>query len=317
MKRICTICFLFFFFASCKEKPHPLSGDEAVTAKDFVAAFTKINLPYKLYDTNFAKAADTTNISYKVFTQFVPDSALTNLFGKNAVKMKINPVGSIEKENEFYLLADFAINKKNTLAVFVFDKKNKFLSALQLLPAKNDGYMHSVFITIEPTFIISREKTNADNTLIYTRNGFGYSSSSAGFITVMNDSNEDLKKNSEIINPIDTLLRKNKYSADYALDKKNFISLRDGKDAAHYAFFVHFEKNDGQCTGELKGVMAMRSDTKAYYQESGDACVIDFSFSGNTITVKEEGNCGNHRGIQCFFDDTYHKKKEPKPAKKK
>jgi len=45
----------------------------------------------------------------------------------------------------------------------------------------------------------------------------------------------------------------------------------------------------------------MHDATHAYYQQSGDPCEIDFTFKTNAIIVKERGNCGNHRGIQCFF----------------
>ena len=62
--------------------------------------------------------------------------------------------------------------------------------------------------------------------------------------------------------------------------------------------------------------MLFTAPTKAIYKESGDPCVIDFVFRDNEVEVKEQGSCGNHRGIKCFFDDTYRKKKEPKPVKK-
>ncbi len=302
---------------SCKEHPVSLSGTDKVEMKDFLAAFSKIALPYRVADTNMIKLADTTTISYAVFTQFIPDSVLINAFGKKVEKILIHPVGKIEKENELYLLVDFTQNKKTTLVTFLLNKENKYISNLELLNQNTkDGYVHSVSITSEPAFIISREKTNPNSELFYTRNGYAYNSGSGKFIAVMNDSNEDLKRNNEIINPIDTLPRKNKLSGDYADDKRNYISLRDGSNTNKYAFFIHFEKDDGNCTGELKGTMTMRDASHGYFQESGDPCVIDFTFEGRTITVKEQGNCGNHRGIKCFFDDSFTRKKEVKPAKK-
>jgi hypothetical protein len=127
----------------------------------------------------------------------------------------------------------------------------------------------------------------------------------------MSDSNE--KKSTDIINPIDTLPAHNKYSGDYITDKKNFISVRDGKNEQTYIFFIHFEKNKGTCVGELKGEMDVTGETNAVYQESGDPCVINFKFTSSTIKVKENGNCGNYRGITCPFDFTFKKKKESKP----
>jgi len=152
--------------------------------------------------------------------------------------------------------------------------------------------------------------------LKYTRTGWTYTTET-GFMIVVNDTNEDERKNSIVLNPIDTLPRKNKFSGNYVQDNKNFITVRDGKTPSSYLFFIHFEKNDGKCVGELKGELKMKDENNAYFSANGDPCVIDFKFSGSEIKVKEQGNCGNHRDIKCFFNDTYEKKRDPKPAKKK
>ncbi|CAN5516421.1 hypothetical protein BH10BAC2_BH10BAC2_41800 [soil metagenome] len=317
MLRFIVVCFAVALLFSCKDEKASLSGNEPVDPTDFIAAFPALKLPYKVADTNMVKVADTTRISYIVFSGLVPDSALTSLLGKTVNKSMIRPVGKIEKENETYLLADFTQNKKTTLVAFLFDKKYTHLGDLVLLKqGVKDGYFNSVNITSEPTFIISKEKY-IGNELMYTRNGYAYNNGSAEFTTVMTDSNEDMKRMNEVINPIDTFPRLNKLSGDYIRDKKNYISVRDGNSTGKYQFFIHFEKSGGDCTGELKGLMTMRDATHGYFQESGDPCEIDFSFTTASIIVKERGNCGNHRGIKCFFNDTYRKKKEPKPAAKR
>jgi hypothetical protein len=215
---------------------------------------------------------------------------------------------------------NIAGDKKLSLVTYVFDDDKKYLSGLPLISNKNqDDYIHSVAVNTEPTFLISREKTTKDNKYLYTKNGLAYSKDLGEFIAIINDSNEDLKKRSEIINPIDTFKQKNKYSGDYTKSKNNFISLRDGRNTDTYVFFIHFEKNNGDCVGELKGDLKMVLENKAVYQSNGDPCVIDFAFAKNYINVKEQGNCGNHRGIRCYFDDRYTKKKPPtnsQPKKK-
>src|SRR6476659_311024 len=145
MLRFIVICFSSMLLFSCKDKKMSLSGNEPVEAKDFMAAFPALKLPYKTADTNMIKLADTTNISYVVFSGFVPDSALVSLLGKNVSKSKIKPVGKIETEKETYLLADFTQNKRTTLVTFLLDKKSTYLSALVLLKQEDkDGYFHSV-----------------------------------------------------------------------------------------------------------------------------------------------------------------------------
>lgn len=317
MLRFIIVCSALAILSSCRDEKASLSGNEPVDPKDIIAVFPALKLPYKIADTNMVKAADTTHISYIVFSGLVPDSVLTSALGKAVNKSAIRPVGKIEKEKETYLLAEFTQNKKTMLAAFLFDKKYTYLGVLVLLKqGVKDGYFNSVNITSEPTFIISKEKYSG-NELMYTRNGYAYNNGSAEFTTVMTDSNEDLKRINEVINPIDTFPRLNKLSGDYVKDKKNYISVRDGSSTGKYQFFIHFEKNGGDCIGELKGQMTMRDATHGYFQESGDPCEIDFSFTANSIVVKERGNCGNHRGIKCFFNDTYRKKKEAKPVVKK
>lgn len=300
---------------ACKEKKANLSGDVPVKVKDFIAAFPILPLPFIVSDTNIYKIADTTHISLSVFTQFIPDSVLSDLIDEKRITIK--PVGRIEKQDEMYLLASFIHNKKFNLIAFVLDKESKFKAAKELLSNNsNDGYYHYVSINKEPTFLISKERLSTDKQLLFTRVGWVYNTGGT-FMVVLNDGNENSLKNNEIIDPIDTLQKKNKLSGNYLKSKKNFISLRDGRDANSYLFFIHFEKKEGSCVGELKGILKMKSDNTAVYAESGDPCVIDFTFERNNIIVKEKGSCGNRRGMKCYFDDTFTKKKEPRANKKK
>src|SRR4051812_6734007 len=133
MHKILFACILIFVMAECKNKHASLSAQERVNTEDFIAAFPKITLPYRIADTNMAKISDTTVISYAVFSEFIPDTVLTNQFGENAKKMIINPVGKIQKDNELYLLVNFTLNKKTTLETFLLDTKNKYLSHLELI----------------------------------------------------------------------------------------------------------------------------------------------------------------------------------------
>lgn len=305
--------------SACKSKGEAdLGGTAPVKIKDFLAAFPAMDLPATIADSNIKKIADTTVISREVFTQFIPDSALQKFVNPEVKNLVIHPAGSIIKEEEQYLLTTLTQNKKITLVAFVLDKKKKYQAALQLFVNRfNDDYTHSVNINREPTFTINREKPGGKNEEpLFTHNGYAYNNGSNSFIKVVEESNEGARaKAMGIINPIDTLAKKNKFSGDYAEDSKNFISVRDGRNPNNYSFFMHFEKDDGDCTGELKGEMNMHGANQALYQQSGDPCEIDFTFEDGEIKVKERGNCGNHRGIKCYFDDTYPKKKAKKAKK--
>ncbi|BAV08290.1 hypothetical protein SAMN05421788_11298 [Filimonas lacunae] len=316
MRKTClAITLVLFSLAACKSKTAALDGDAPVTAKQLQAAFTSLKLPALIADSNANRLKDTTSISHQVLVQFVPDSVLTKLEGgsKYTAKTRINPLGKIEKENGTYLITTFTHNKRTSVAAFFFDKENTYKAALEILPAKRDNdYHYSVSINKEPTFTLNKERFVSASQLLYTRNGYAYLDGSTEFMMVINETNDEQKKSTDIYNPIDTLPRKNKFSGDYIENKKNFIAVRDGKNDQHYYFFIHFEKNNGACTGELKGEFTVGANNKAIYQQNGDPCVIDFSFSTGSISVKEQGSCGNHRGIRCLFNDSYTKKKEKK-----
>jgi hypothetical protein len=306
---------LLVFLGGCRDKKADFSGETPLTVSDLITVFPKLTPPYTVTDTNISRVADTLTIGVKAFLQFFPDSSLTRIVGSNR-NVLIHPAGIIEKEKEKYLLVNFTAKKITHQAVFVIDKKNKYLASKELISSnKNDEYKHTVSVNREPTFLISKEKMGKDNLVMFSKTGWVYSSSNGVFMVVVNDSNEDPKKTA-VINPIDTLARKNKLSGDYVQDKKNYISLRDTKKPNVYQFFVHFEKEEGTCIGELKGELKMKDANTAQFSENGDPCVIDFKFDGNQLTLKERGSCGTHRGIKCFFDDTFIKRKEARAKKK-
>jgi len=307
MNRICTISVLVILFFSCKNSKE----NKPLTATDFLKFYSTFMLPANIPDSGLTNFGDTSTINASVFTQFIPDSAVQTILSESVSKYIIHPAGIIHFKASDYLVTKFVSGKTIKLVVFVLDDKHQYRNSLLLLSSqKNDSYRHSVSITNEPTFIIKREKKDADNKVLYSRNGYAFNESANAFTEVMNDTNEEKIK--DIINPVDTLAALNKFSGDYITDKKNFISVRDGKNSHTYIFFIHFEKNKATCVGELKGEMNLVNETNAVYQESGDPCVINFKFTTSAIKVKEEGNCGNYRGINCPFDFTFKKKKPNK-----
>lgn len=304
---VLSIAILFSCKNSSKQK-------KALTASDFIKLYSPLNLPTSVSDSTLTTFGDTSTIDTETFNQFIPDSALQNVLHSSDSQYVIHPAGNIHLKTIDYVLTKFTSPKATKLAAFVMNEKHQYKSSLLLLTTKDSGGYHfSVSVTNEPTFILKRDKSDANNQLLYSRFGYAYNESTNSFGLIMNESNEDKAKLNQVINPIDTLPAANKFSGDYITDKKNFISIRDGKNARNYLFFIHFEKDSGACTGELKGEMNFTDETNSVYQESGDPCVIDFKFSSSLVKVKEEGNCGNYRGITCPFDFSFKKKKPAKP----
>jgi len=98
--------------------------------------------------------------------------------------------------------------------------------------------------------------------------------------------------------------------------KSNLDSIRDKKKPDRMTFFVHFEKKNN-CVGELKGEAGFTAANTAIYHSSGDPCVLRFNFSSSSVTVTEMEGCGSHRGLDCVFEGTFPKKKEPKKKETK
>ncbi len=178
MKNCLPLLLLLLVFG-CKEKKIDLSGEVPLKIGDFISVFPKINPPFAVSDTNIAKVGDTTTIGYKAFIQFFPDSSVTPITGTNK-KLVIRPIGLIEKENENYLLVKFITkNKTIHIAVFVTDKKNKYLASKELLNNSNkDEYLHAVSINREPTFLLGQEK-QAKTIICYIQKQDGYTTAQA------------------------------------------------------------------------------------------------------------------------------------------
>ena len=317
MRKCILALFIVITFFACKNKKVSLQGDQQVELNDFVEAYPKTELPFSVVDTSMENIADTTTINYNIFSQFVPDTLLNEPFGKDR-KLTIYPVARFEvKDKEKYLVTYVQAKNKEAVYVIVLDSKNKFSAFLPLVATNTDKQTVTTTTIDKKLGININREWKVDETLYYQRNTYAYNNVGM-FTLVLNETNDQRKKAETEINPLDTFPKKNKFSGDYYKGKTNFISLRDGKDAQTYQFFVHFENDDeDKCSGELKGDLTITSPTTAIYRENSDPCVIDFILTGNQVKVKEKGSCGNYRGIKCFFNDTYTKKKEPKVEKKK
>ena len=303
-------------FIGCAETKTDLSGNTPLKINDFNAAFKNIELPIRINDTNLVAFTDTIKIGRKALAQFLPDSVVDAIAPKFIKNSSIFTVGKIEKETEYYLLLNNKDTKKQTVSVIAFSKKNVFLgyqilTQFDLTQKGSQFYGKTLLINKEPTFLIEENKLDPEQGLTNEKKGWAYTEQ--GFRLIYLDANIKPEQKA-ILNPIDTLPTVNTYSGDYARDKKNFISLRDFGNANKYQFFLHFEKKDGTCVGELKGLLNFNKN-QATYSEKGDPCTIQFTITGNVIKIKEDGNCGNHRNMTCYFNDSYDKKRKAKSKK--
>ena len=317
MRNLLVFTLTMVLLFSCKGKKSTLSGNEKIELTDFIEFFPASKLPFVLADTAIGrKMGDSALISHAVLAGFVPDSVFSKDFGRDA-KPKYYALGSVAAKNkETYLFLKAATAGRQVGYVLVFDKDMKFSAGMPIVrnsPSRdqmNIGAMDSKY-----TLSINKQRRGADGTVYYKKDAYVYNSEGA-FTLILTESNEAVQSKT-IENPIDTMHRAFKFSGDYVQDAKNFISVRDGRKPGQLTVFVHFEKNKGDCTGELKGEAAMINATTAQYRHAGDPCVLELVFTNTTVRMKEIEGCGNHRDIRCLFEGSYVKKKVTKPKETK
>jgi hypothetical protein len=310
-KTYCLVLLAALAISACKSKKTSLSGEDPVEVGDFIDFFPEAKLPYRLADTSLLKKdRDSLLISHKVFLQFVPDSIIARAFSKNA-KLKIYPMARIKaKTKETYLFAKVTDGEKRAAFVLGFNKDDEFIDGMPILQPDNSAAT-SQTADIDSRYVISSKVTrknkdgsSSDGSDQYVLNNDG------GFMLILTEALED--KITELINPIDTFSRKQKFTADYGSGAMNLVSFRDSKKSDRLVFFIHFEKNKGDCIGELKGEARMRTSTMAEYREPGDPCALEFNFTSSSVIIKEVGGCGSRRGLRCSFNGSYARKKVPK-----
>jgi hypothetical protein len=314
-KKIFILFFVLLFMAGCKGKKKPvLSGEEPVAVTDFIDFFQPVSVPYQLSDSILPrKEKDSLLISNKIFAQFIPDSVLNKVYGKG-VKPKIYALGKAAVPGaETYIFVKTVSSDKRAVFIISFDKKLQFITAMTALrPDNNNATQQSLLLDKKYAITKTVMLKNADGTLSEGKDVFVLNTDAKDFMLIMTDALTD--KVTELTNPIDTLPGKNKLSADYVNGKMNMVSVRDGRKSDRITFFIHFEKNNGECTGELKGEAMLKSYNTAEYRESGDPCVLKFIFSTTSVTLKEEEGCGSRRGLKCTFDGNFARKKYVKPV---
>lgn len=312
-KKLVFAMLAVLFLTACREKKKPsLSGEEPVDIKDFISSFELVRPTYEIADSLLTrKEKDSLLIGYKIFTRFVPDTVLSKTFGKN-VKPKIYLMKRVEGERqETYLFAKAMLADKKVVYVLCFDNDKKFMAAMPLLkedanPSTTQvGGIDRRYSIYKTTYLMKPDGSSGEGREVYV-----FNADAKKFLLIMTDALDD--RVNEVINPIDTLSKKNKFSADYVKDKMNMVSIRDAGKPDKINFFIHFERTSNGCSGELKGVASFNKPTTAVYRQAGDGCVLQFNFTASSVTLKEIEPCGSHRGVKCSFDGTYPRKRAMK-----
>ncbi|HEY4149789.1 MAG TPA: hypothetical protein VGM41_12710 [Chitinophagaceae bacterium] len=316
MKKGLLVLLLPVLLVACKGGKRLPVDDDKIVVGDFIGFFAERDMPVQLADSSFhKKEKDSLLIRYKLFTRFVPDTLLTRQFTPGSFP-KIYPAGKVSVKNaETYLFARVETPYRKAAYIIVFDKDNKFVVGMPLLVIdKNSSSIQTAVLDNKYTITLLHRRKGAGGEPLYRKNAYVFNSAGV-FTLIMTESNDLTAIKSQLINPIDTLPKRGKLSGDYTQDKMNLVSIRDGARPGRFRFFIHFEKEEGTCRGELKGNARMIGPDRAVYSQPGDQCELTFRFDGNAVTIKEEQGCGAHRDIKCFFEGSFIRRHPPKPSK--
>jgi hypothetical protein len=248
----------------------------------------------------------------------MPDSLLTRYFG--ATKPRLYAVGKIKvPKAETYVFVKCVGSGRRMLYVLCFDRKDQYSAARPVLYSENSsGAWGTAAMDAKYTLSVTHFRKGSDGEVYHTTDDYVYNDA-GGFSLIVTESNEGKNRVLPVYNPIDTLSRKHKFSGDYTQDKRNIVSIRDSREAGRFYFFVHFEKDNGECKGELKGEAKFVSPGVARYRAYSDPCAVEFMFDSGGVSMKELGGCGVHRDIKCYFEGYFQRRRaaHPKPAVKR
>jgi hypothetical protein len=195
-------------------------------------------------------------------------------------------------------------NGKKASYIICFDEDLLYSAGMELVQKINNPEINfEGGIDKKLTVIKQRSRVSKEGKLIYNKSAYVYNTEGL-FTLILTESNEAVEKDN-IYNPIDTFSTKDPNSGNYAQDKNNFISIRDGGKAGKLLFFMSISKKSGKCIGSLKGDIVQIKPKVYHYNKSDDHCIIEFTFNKNKLLVKELEACGNHRGVRCSFDGQF------------
>ena len=308
MQRLTICALLLVFMASCGEKSKDINADEAIEAIDFIESFPLRELPITFQQKDLKKIdADSFFIKNTVVLTFLPDSIFKATFPSTKdVRFYRKGRYKAEESGETYLFLSAEKKEKKNIYLLCFDANNVFKAAMPLVEKNNIlGVSTEGGIDKRLTVIKTRNTQSRDGKAYYNKSAYVYNTEGL-FTLILTESNEPVEEKT-VYNPIDTLSRKDPLSGDYKQDKKNFVSIRDGGKAGKLLFFINIEKPGNGCDGSLRGDMTQVKPRVYHYNKADDHCMLEFSFNGKSVQVRELEACGNHRGVRCSFDGRFRK----------
>lgn len=292
--------------AGCGSKKDK-TGKDAFTFEDFRQLFTPASLPYKLTpDSLKTKVADSSVITPDLLQQFLADT-LAHVDFPKGTGVRYYPMAYIEGKVVNYFIVKAAGKSATSAYICFFDKKGKYLGRMPA--AKIDGKNEQRYFSIDSKQVIKvTNETEISTGRTSVREDF-YDVAENGQTSLMMTNSSGEAAAGQVFNPIESLPAKNKLSGDYLSGETGLVSIRDGDDPKSFQFFITFSKEKTGCKGELSGTGHFTGTNRGEYKDHETDCGIAFQFASGKVSIREIGGCGAYRGVRCFFEGSYAKKK--------
>ena len=309
MRTIFVTLFGLCMLASCKGRKADLSADVEIDGVSFIGSFPSLQPPFRLSEADLVREpSDSLRINEALLRRFIPDSVIRRDFPRGA-KIRYHAIGAhTAEEAESYLFLRASAPGTTIAYLFCFDAEPAFKAALPVIrfPGAKGGT--EMLLDKNLSIHVYGRKKGGDALNEPRRDVFVYNSAGV-FTLVMTENAGPSDAGSEVYNPIDTFPMKNPMSGNYVMDARNFVSIRDARLPGRLHFFIHMERDGGECSGALRGELDILKSGLARYNKADDHCSLDFEIRSGMLTVREVAACGNHRSVRCEFRGAYRRKK--------
>jgi hypothetical protein len=296
---------LFTLLSAC-HSARDASGDEG-TFSEFIARFPVIHAPFQYGADSLEKDyPDSLRLDGVKMKRFVPDSLWQR--AKKTGKAGIFPIGAYRTGQLHVALIRVSSGTRDQADLLVYGKGDSAVAAKQVaaVDKTRPGHLYSFSLDDNDLLHLSEREQEPGGRLIVRERVYGIGADGT-FSLILVNTNEPPAPGT-FYNPIDTFPARHHFSGDYEAGKSDIVCIRDGDKKGTFRFFIHLDKDHGQCTGELNGVGKFTGAAAGRFQEEDGPCAVRFTFTSGAVRIAETGGCGAYRGVTCNFSGTYARK---------
>lgn len=309
---VCCLALLVIF--SCHRGSQSPAGP---TFAELRASFPVLKGAYGFtVDSAAHLPGDSSRLDRSLLADYIPDSAMAMMLaGSGNVRVQFYPQARLNLGGlqAFLLRSHFSSVDKAYL--LLFNRQDSFVSIRPIASFDAQDPTEQQWYSLDKRHLLTLTYSTFSPSGHRYSKEFVYSIGQGGTYQLILTNSSEPASLQEIFNPIDSLPLRHRFSGDYYQGNLGLVSIRDGKTARSFHFYIHLSQDQGNCTGDLEGEGTFVSPGLGVYKDATGPCALQFRFTSWNVTLKETGGCGAYRGISCYFEGSYRKGKLLHPRK--